>query len=669
MTRPSLLAAALAACIGLATSSAQSQALGTAFTYQGELQEAGTPADGSYDFQFRLFNAPGGGAQIGPTVDGLGVQVRGGLFSLPLDFGAGQFAGDAQWLEIAVRPAGGGAFTLLDPRTPINATPYALAAAVTLSDSVTGDSIVAGSVGSAQINATQVQARVSGSCPAGQLMRAVNQNGSVVCAADGVGSSGWALGGNAGVNPATQFLGTTDASPLELRVNGQRRLRLESGPATATTNLIAGGTANSVTTGVSGATLFGGSSSINANTVTDDFGTVGGGFSNRAGDATGAVNSAQAATVGGGNQNVASGSFASVAGGLRNAATGFGASVIGGSNNQALGEVSAVLGGATNCAGGDRSVAMGSNAKIRRGTGTAAGNSGGCTGVASVDANGDEGTFVWADTSVGGDFVSTGPNQFLIRAAGGMAINTNAPRAPLTVTTQNQWNPTVGNGWGDFTVGDGTRGLAVGVSTGGAGAGSVRLWAKGGVENISFTNASLHPAELLHIGASGRVGVGRIAAANAFEVDGNASKSTAGDWLSNSDARIKTEVAEIDSPLERLLRLRPVTFRYTEAYLAERPAIDDVEYYNVIAQEYAEVFPDAVKPSGEYLPGQAETPENAVLQVDFHPASVLTVAAVQELAVRLAELERQSAARISALEAENAALSERLASIEARQAP
>src|SRR5690606_26114227 len=130
--------------------------------------------------------------------------------------------------------------------TPITATPYALAAAVTLSDSVSADSIVAGSVGSAQINTAQVQARVSGSCPVGQVMRAVNQNGSVVCAADAVGSAGWALGGNAGINPGTQFLGTTDASPLELRVNGQRRVRLEASPLAATTNLIAGGTANAI---------------------------------------------------------------------------------------------------------------------------------------------------------------------------------------------------------------------------------------------------------------------------------------------------------------------------------------------------------------------------------------------------------------------------------------
>ncbi|MDZ4814166.1 MAG: tail fiber domain-containing protein [Pseudomonadota bacterium] len=52
------------------------------------------------------------------------------------------------------------------------------------------------------------------------------------------------------------------------------------------------------------------------------------------------------------------------------------------------------------------------------GDGTCAANSG--------DANGDEGTFVWADTQ-GIDFVSSGADQFLIRAEGGVAINSAIP--------------------------------------------------------------------------------------------------------------------------------------------------------------------------------------------------------------------------------------------------
>jgi len=46
---------------------------------------------------------------------------------------------------------------------------------------------------------------------------------------------------------------------------------------------------------------------------------------------------------------------------------------------------------------------------------------------------GDAGTFAWADAQ-GPEFVSSGANQFLVRAAGGVGINTNAPFAnKLTV--------------------------------------------------------------------------------------------------------------------------------------------------------------------------------------------------------------------------------------------
>ena len=43
------------------------------------------------------------------------------------------------------------------------------------------------------------------------------------------------------------------------------------------------------------------------------------------------------------------------------------------------------------------------------------------------------GTFVWADSAAAA-FSSTGTNQFLIRAGGGVGINTNAPQAALHVS-------------------------------------------------------------------------------------------------------------------------------------------------------------------------------------------------------------------------------------------
>ena len=97
----------------------------TEFTYQGRLVDGASPADASYDFEFRLFAVDTGGAAIG-TVQRLGVQVSNGVFTVQLDFG-GQFGGSDRWLEIAVKPAGSPEpFTTLNPRQPITSAPYSI---------------------------------------------------------------------------------------------------------------------------------------------------------------------------------------------------------------------------------------------------------------------------------------------------------------------------------------------------------------------------------------------------------------------------------------------------------------------------------------------------------------------------------------------------------------
>jgi hypothetical protein len=45
----------------------------------------------------------------------------------------------------------------------------------------------------------------------------------------GSGIAGWGLTGNSGTNPATQFIGTTDAQPLAFRTNNVERMRVLSG--------------------------------------------------------------------------------------------------------------------------------------------------------------------------------------------------------------------------------------------------------------------------------------------------------------------------------------------------------------------------------------------------------------------------------------------------------
>ena len=125
---------------------------------------------------------------------------------------------------------------------------------------------------------------------------------------------------------------------------------------------------------------------------------------------------------------------------------------------------------------------------------------------------------------------------------------------------------------------------------------------------------------------TGKVAIGLTPGTNALEVNGNASKSSAGAWLSNSDRRIKADIESISGALETLDQVRLVDFRYSDDYLAAHPEIEDRRYPNVIAQEFAQVFPDDVKSSGETLPDGSE-----ILQVDTYPLIIYSAAAVQEL--------------------------------------
>ena len=108
----------------VASASSLRAATGTGFTYQGKLSDGGAPASGSYDFEFKLFDALSGGTQKGSVTLG-DVAVSSGLFTVQLDFGD-VFDGAALYLEIRVRPgASTGAYTTLSPRQALSATPYA----------------------------------------------------------------------------------------------------------------------------------------------------------------------------------------------------------------------------------------------------------------------------------------------------------------------------------------------------------------------------------------------------------------------------------------------------------------------------------------------------------------------------------------------------------------
>jgi len=132
------------------------------------------------------------------------------------------------------------------------------------------------------------------------------------------------------------------------------------------------------------------------------------------------------------------------------------------------------------------------------------------------------------------------------------------------------------------------------------------------------------------------VGVNRFASTNAFEVEGNASKTTAGSWLANSDARIKQDIHPIEGAIEKLNQVSLVSFRYTDQYLKEHPSIGTRKYMNVVAQEFAKVFPEYVQSSGDKLPDGSN-----ILQVDTYPLTIYSAAAVQELSRKLEQKETE----------------------------
>lgn len=103
--------------------------LGSAFTYQGELQTAGEPTTADCDFRFTPFAVETGGDPVAGQVELTAHPVVEGIFTTSLDFGPSIFDGQELWISIAVRcPTATGDYQLLSPRQPITPAPYAIRA-------------------------------------------------------------------------------------------------------------------------------------------------------------------------------------------------------------------------------------------------------------------------------------------------------------------------------------------------------------------------------------------------------------------------------------------------------------------------------------------------------------------------------------------------------------
>jgi hypothetical protein len=403
-----LIALALASAALLAlTSPLRAALMNPAFTYQGRLYDSGSAVSSSYDLQFTLLSGPNlpvstPGCMNPVTVRG--VAVTNGLFTVSLPFCAEAFDGSDRWLQVAVSPPNIDNFAILGDAQKITATPYAVhadtARTATLAETATSADVTTRALSldaAARVpwsSITGAPTTIGTSYSAGAGIRL--DSGVFSLDASFLDGQYWKLGGN--VTSGINALGTINDAALELVAHGQRILRLESG--TESPNLIGGNANNLISAGVSGGTIGGGgyyshspetlfspsSTTDDKNSVTDDYGTVGGGRFNRAGNNNGSMSDAAFATIGGGRGNTAAGLASTVSGGERNTANG---------------AYGAIAGGAYNRADGDYSFAAGRSAKALH-----------------------AGSFVWAD-STSEDFASTMNDQFSVRAGGGIRLDGN----------------------------------------------------------------------------------------------------------------------------------------------------------------------------------------------------------------------------------------------------
>ncbi len=248
-----------------------------------------------------------------------------------------------------------------------------------------------------------------------------------------------------------------------------------------------------------------------------------------------------------------------------------------------------------------------------------------------------------------------GSEVMTIQGAGRVGINNSNPAGTLTVNAGTDSRISLQNTASGTTLSDG---LAVGFH-GSAGF----FWM---YENLPLEFAT-NNTERMRIDGAGRMGINsapisgsrltlKISADDSFHLllknlagtadqfafgtDGQAYKSGGGSWGSGSDRRLKHNIEPLAGSLEKLLRLRSVTFDYLdmERWGAGR-------FTGFIAQEVEPLFPDWV----------SENPDGMKMLAPKGFES-LAVQALRELRAEKDEQNAALAARVKELEAQNASL-------------
>lgn len=576
----------------------------SSFTYRGYLEDGGVPAEGRYDIRLTVYADAHSQLQVALPVELEGVVLNAGQFAAALDADALPAHLDQAWLEVEVRAEGEGGWWALPGR--------------------------------------QAVAPKGALCP-----------------------PAWELAGNAGTNPTSNFLGTTNDQPLEFRVRNGRGFRIEPSPnfwngLPLTINTIGGSHGNLLTTGVRGATISGGGvapgatdpdfTGVSRNRITDHYGVVGGGFNNRAGNDSGTLIDAAHATVGGGRDNVASGRHSTVAGGSGNLASANDSSVAGGLTNSASGLRSTSGGGWNNVVSGGHAGVLGGigNTASSPSSFVGGGNNNTAAGELSTIGAGQENmtSALRATVAGGGLNTASGSNSFvsggITNCAGANGSWAGGTRAKVRPGSESgaagagcAGVPTVG------TTGDPGTFVWADTQTGDFVSSGVRQFLVRAEGGALFTAGASNTPAGNRLRVDGTLRVDTLGSAGATSLCRNGSNQIA---TCSSSARYKTDIVDLDLGIDTVRQLRAVAYAWTESGVAD---------IGFVAEEVSAIDPRLATFDDD---GRVEG-------VRYERLSAVLAAAVQTLAAGYDE----QAAALVAMQAENARLSERLAAIDAAQ--
>jgi len=237
------------------------------------------------------------------------------------------------------------------------------------------------------------------------------------------------------------------------------------------------------------------------------------------------------------------------------------------------------------------------------------GNARVCFGDGDGDPGEWQGIIQYANSTDAMSFYTANSSRMNIDSSGNVGIGTGSPSKLLHVDgatdTTDGTDPVArferdgSSQTGIAVTSNGLDGLILRADS--AGFGAIHSY-----EDLGFytgvRSGSSYGNVAMRIETNGNVGIGTTSPSHKIDVTGTAGLSTGTAWTNTSDARIKKDVATITGATEKLKQLRPVSYKYTDQYLSVHDEIDGSKtYHSFVADEYANVFPDAVSVQGDLV--------------------------------------------------------------------